>query len=104
AMLATPQARLLVAAVAVSYFVFSLPLAPRIHQRSLAVLAAALILFLAFMPGASVAGRLFSLLLLLQLGHGFSIADREHLRQHESRTDFFAAKLAPLMPSQASPY
>lgn len=104
ALLATPQALLLVAAVAVSYFVFSLPLAPLIHQRSLAALAAALILFLAFMPGASVAGRLFSLLLLLQLGHGFSFADREHLRQHESRTDFFAAKLAQLMPAQASHY
>lgn len=98
------HAMLLLAAVLFSFFVFSIPLAPQIHQRSLASMVAATVLFMAFVPGPSAAGRVFGALLLLVMGHGFSVRDEALLGLHESETAYFREKLQQLIPGHPMTY
>jgi hypothetical protein len=104
ALLALHHAMLLLAAVVLAYFVFSIPLAPIIHQRSLVAMAAAVVLFLALFPGPSAMGRVFGALLLLKIGHGFSVKDAAYLDLHESETTYFYAKLQELIPGLPQRY
>lgn len=104
ALLVLHHALLLIAAVVLSYFVFSIPLAPLIHQRSLVAMAVAVILCLAWFPGPSALGRVFGTLLLLMLGHGFSVNDDAYLGLHDARVTYFYNKLQELIPGLSMGY
>lgn len=103
-LLASRQALLLLAAVLVSFFVFSIPLAPVIEQRSLVAMAAAGVLLVAFLPGSSALGRVLVVLLLLKISHGFSVRGEFYLGRHETETAFFYEKLQALMPGHPMTY
>lgn len=103
-LLAARQALLLLAAVLVSFFAFSIPLAPVIDQRSLVALAAAGVLCLALVPGPSAAGRVIVALLLLKIAHGFSVRGESYLATHEAETRFFYEKLQQLIPGHPTTY
>lgn len=104
ALLALHHAMLLLAAVLLSYFVFSIALAPLIQQRSLVAMATSVMLFMALFPGPSVMGRVFGTLLLLKMGYAFSVSDQTYLRLHETETSHVYEKLQQLIPGQSINY
>jgi hypothetical protein len=104
ALLAMPHLILLLAAVLLSFFAFSIPLAPQIHQRSLIAMAAAVVLFMALFPGSGPIGRIFATLLLLKLGHGFSVSDETYIANRMSEGTYFYKKLEALMPGHPLSY
>ncbi len=95
---------LLLAAMLLSFFAFSLPLAPTIDLRSLVAMATAIILFIALLPGRSATGRVVGALLLLKLAAGYSASSKEFLELHETETAWYTEKLRILIPGNPMAY
>ncbi len=104
ALLAQSQALALLGAVIIAFFVFSLPMAPLIHLRSLVAMAAAVVLVLALVPGHSRFGRVIAALLLLKLSYFFSLNAQDFFAQHEGDTAWHKEKLQQLIPGDPRSY
>lgn len=96
--LAQVQTALLMFAVLISFFAFSVPLAPVILARSLIAMVAVVVLFVAFLPGRSAPGRMLGAVLLLMLSHNFSEQCRIYLQRHKAETSAFLDKFQQLYP------
>ena len=104
ALLAQMHALLLMAAVLVSFFIFSIPLAPYILMRSLHALAAVVVLFLAIVPGRTALGRMLGAVLLLKLGYNYSAQGHDYLQIHTIETSTLLTKLEQLFPGYPKAY
>jgi len=98
------QAWLLLLAVLLSFFAFSIPLAAVILSRSLMAMAAALVMFVAIVPGRTPQGRVLGAVLLLTLGFNFSALCQVYLDAHRSETATLLAKLQALFPGYPKAY
>ena len=85
-------------AVLVSFFVFSIPLAPIIQMRSLIAMAAVVMLFLALLPGGTALGRVVAALLLLRLAQHYSEVEQEYLAVHRAETVVIKTAIEDLFP------
>lgn len=104
AVIARRYAILVLIAVALSFFAFSIPLAPHITGRSLVALAAAVVMFVAVGLGSGRLSRAASALLLLCMAYGFALHAQAYLVQHQQQTSFIVSKLEQLMPDQPDAY
>lgn len=104
ALVARPQAFMLLATVAAGFFVFSIPLAPIIEQRSVVALGAAFVVLIACLPGPSPLGRVIAAALLLVVSYGFSTYASSYLARHRAEADLFYYKLQQLIPGAPSSY
>lgn len=95
---------LLLVAVMIAFFAFSIPLAPIMGGRSFIAMAAAIVLLIALLPGNSAPGRSLGALLLLTISYGFSIHSVAYLAQHEARNTFFYEKFRAVIPGQPGEY
>lgn len=97
-------ALLLLTLVAVSFYAFSIPLAPIILMRSLIALMVALILFIGLLARANIATRATGAVILLLAGFGFQFASRSFLQKQAEETSFLYDKIHQLLPAPASSY
>jgi hypothetical protein len=104
ALLEKVQALLLLLAVAVSFFAFSIPLAAVILPRSLIAMAAVMVLFVAILPGPTPLGRMLGTVLLLKLGYSFSAQCQDYLELHKTETATILHKLEELFPGYPQAY
>jgi hypothetical protein len=104
ALLAQTHAWLLMAAVLLSFFVFSIPLGPVILTRSLIAMAAVVVLSLAMLPGHSALGRVLGALLLLKLSQNFSALCQDYLDVQQAETTVYMEKLRELVPGYPMKY
>jgi len=98
AALAQVQTVLLMFAVLISFFAFSVPLAPVILPRSLIAMVAVVVLFVAFLPGRTAPGRMLGAALLLLLSQNFSAQCQIYLQKHKAETSAFLNKFQQLYP------
>jgi hypothetical protein len=102
--LAHVQAVLLMFAVLISFFLFSVPLAPVILPRSLIAMVAVVVLFIAFLPGRTAPGRMLGAVLLLMLSHAFMLQCQDYLQRHKAETTAFLEKFQQLYPGYPQDY
>jgi len=102
--LAQVQTGLLMGAVLVSFFAFSIPLAPVILARSLIAMVAVIILFVALLPGRTALGRMLGAGLLLILSLNFSAQCQLYLERHKAETSAFLDKFRQLYPGYPQDY
>lgn len=98
------QALLLLFAVFISFFVFTVPHAAIIVPRSLLAMAAVIVLSLAMLPGRTALGRMVGTLLVLKLCLSFSAECQEYLKKHEAETTVFLNKLQELFTGYPMAY
>lgn len=98
ALLGQVPALLLMLAVLLSFFAFSIPLAAVILTRSLCAMAAAMVLFVAIVPGPTALGRMIGAVLLLKLGYNFSMQSQDYFEIHTFETGTLLTKLEQLFP------
>ena len=104
ALFSQAPALLLLAAVLLAFFAFSVPLAPVIHLRSLFAMAVAVILGLAILPGATPLGRVAAALLLLKLAPHYSLRDQDYLETQRAETSVLLTELRELFPGYPTNY
>jgi hypothetical protein len=104
ALLGQVQALLLMLAVLLSFFAFSIPLSAVILTRSLSAMAAAMVLFLAILPGPTALGRMLGAVLLLKLGYNFSAQSQDYFEVHTFETGTLLTKLEQLFPGYPKAY
>lgn len=104
ALLGQLPALLLMLAVLLSFFAFSIPLAAVILTRSLCAMAAAIVLFLAMVPGRTALGRILGAVLLLKLGYNFSAQSQDYFESHTRETGALLTKLEQLFPGYPQAY
>ncbi|MGV3592971.1 MAG: hypothetical protein ACO1PZ_14885 [Gammaproteobacteria bacterium] len=97
-------ALLLLAAVFLSFFAFSVPLAPVIHLRSLFAMATVVILGLAILPGPTPIGRVLGALLLLKLAQHYSVYGQDYLEVQRAETSVLLTELRELFPGYPTDY
>lgn len=97
-------ALLLLVAVLLSFFAFSVPLAPVIHLRSLFAMATVVILGLAILPGHTAFGRVLGALLLLKLVHHYSVYGQDYLDVQRTETSVLLTDLRELFPGYPTAY
>ena len=95
---------LLLLAVLVSFFAFSVPLAAVILSRSLIAMTAALVFAVAILPGRTAPGRLLGTALLLTLAYNFSALCQDYLKTHDAETATLLGKLEALFPGYPKAY
>lgn len=103
-LLAQSPALLLLAAVLLSFFAFSVPLAPVIHLRSLFAMATVVILGIALLPGPTPAGRILGTLLLLKLAQHYSVYGQDYLEVQRAETSLLLTELRELFPGYPTNY
>src|SRR5690606_12407486 len=84
--------------VLLSFFAFSVPMAPVIHLRSLFAMAAVVILGLAILPGSTPLGRVLGALLLLKLAQHYSVYGQDYLEVQRAETSVLLSELRELVP------
>jgi hypothetical protein len=104
ALLAQTPALLSMSAVLISFFVFSIPLAPVIHPRSLIAMAAVVILFLALLPGTTAVGRVLGAVLLIKLSFHSAQRSQDYLEAQRAETAVFMHELRDLFPGYPMAY
>lgn len=97
-------ALLLLAAVLLSFFAFSVPMAPVIHLRSLFAMATVVILGLAILPGPTPLGRVLGALLLLKLAQHYSVYGQDYLEVQRAETSVLLTELRELFPGYPTNY
>lgn len=95
---------LLLLAVLLSFFAFSVPLAAVILSRSLIAMAAAIVLFLAIVPGSSALGRMLAAVLLLKVAYNFSALAQDYFEAHRAETATLLGKLEQVFPGYPKSY
>lgn len=91
-------------AVAFSFFLFSVPLAPLIHSRSLiALTAAAILLWIVFGKAEGVL-RYLTIIVLLAVSLNYSKFGVDYFRKHQEHSEFFRAKIKNIIPSFPTSY
>lgn len=103
---APPQvpALLLLFAVLISFFVFTIPMGTLIQQRSLMAMAVAALIGLAMLPGRSAAGRLFSALLMLNFAYHYATQAQLHLEAQRAETSAYVNRLQDLFQGYVFKY
>ncbi len=94
----------LLGAVALSFFAFSVPLAPQIHMRSLVAMAAAVIVGLALLPGSSAPGRMLAAVLLLIPASDYATLGKNHIQTQHDETAVYLYTLRSLFPGYPMAY
>lgn len=95
---------LILLAVGISFFVFSIPLAPIIETRSLVALSSAIIILLLVSNQSNRKTYWPSIILLLWTGWNLSINAHSYLNIHKSRTEFVLQKIVTVLPQHPSNY
>jgi hypothetical protein len=103
-LLAQAPALLLLCAVLISFFVFSIPFAPAIHMRSLVAMAAVVVLGLAILMGQSALGRILGAVLLLKMALNYAELCRQYLETHRAETAVYVKELRDLFPGYPMAY
>lgn len=104
ALLAQAPALVLLLAVLLSFFAFSVPLAPVIHLRSLFAMATVVILGLALLPGFTPVGRVIGALLLLKLAQHYSTYGQDYLEVQRAETETLLEELQELFSGYPTAY
>lgn len=91
-------------AVAISFFLFSLPLAPLIHSRSLIALTAAAILFWVAFGKTKGILRYLTIIILLAVSLNYSRFGVDYFRRHQEQSEFFRAKIKNIIPGFPTSY
>ncbi|MDY6981912.1 MAG: hypothetical protein SV422_02385 [Pseudomonadota bacterium] len=97
-------ALLLLAAVLLSFFAFSVPMAPVIHLRSLFAMATVVVLGLAILPGSTPLGRVLGALLLLKMALHYSLYGQDYLDVQRAETSILLTELRALFPGYPTNY
>lgn len=95
---------LLLAAVFLAFFVFSVPLAPVIHMRSLNAMAIAVVIGVALLPGSSAIGRVVAAALLLKLTQHYAVYGQDYFEAQRSETTVLLTQLRDLFPGYPNAY
>lgn len=103
-LLAQAPGLLLMGAVLISFFVFSIPLAPVLHMRSLLAMAVVVILIVAILPGQSPLGRVLAAALMLNFAEDFSELSQKHLEAQRAETAMLMATLRELFAGYPASY
>lgn len=98
------HAVLILAAVFLSFFAFSVPLAPIIQSRSLVAMTTALLLVLVVWSPAERHLRWLSALALVLISWNYSQTAQAYLGRHVQRTEFVLEKLQGLIPGYPAEY
>ena len=91
-------------AVSISFFVFSIPLAAAIATRSLVALSSAIIILLLVSSQLRHRTYWLSVFLLLWMGSNFSINAHSYLNVHKTETEFILQKIVTVLPQHPSNY
>lgn len=95
---------LILLAVAFSFFLFSVPLAPLILSRSLiALTAAAILLWIVFGKTVGVLHYL-TIIVLLAVSLNYSKFGADYFRKHQEHSEFFRAKIKNIIPGFPTSY
>lgn len=94
----------LLLAVLLSFFAFSVPLAPVIHLRSLFAMSTVTILVIALLPGIRPLGRVPGALLLLNLAQHYSVYGQDYLEVQRAETSVLLSELRDLFPGYPTNY
>jgi hypothetical protein len=97
-------ALVLLGAVLLSFFAFSVPLAPQIHMRSLIAMSAAVILGLAILPGSTAPGRVLAAVLLLIPASYYTPLGKKFLQTQHTETAVYLHALQNLFPGYPMDY
>ena len=101
---AQAPALLLLLAVLISFFVFSIPYAPAIHMRSLVAMAAVVVLGIGILVGRSAIGRIIGAVLLLKMAHYYALKCEVFLENQRDETAFLLGKMQDLFPGYPMAY
>jgi hypothetical protein len=97
-------AMLVLLAVLLSFFAFSVPLAPVIHMRSLFAMSTVVILGIALLPGLAPLGRVLGAFLLLVLVQHYSTYGQDYLDVQRAETETLLEELETLFDGYPTAY
>ena len=91
-------------AVGLSFFAFSVPMAPKIATRSLVALSSAMIILLLVSHKPRAGAYWLSVGLLVWMGSNFAFEANAYLNRHKSETEYASQQIVAVMPKHPSNY